>query len=78
MTRKQYFVVFDQIGWNVRRAGDYISGPYPTQKDAIGKAIDMAHADGKAGHDAQVIVQGDNHAFRTEWTYGHDPYPPKG
>jgi hypothetical protein len=25
-----------------------------------------------------VLVQGQNNQFRTEWTYGHDPYPPRG
>ncbi|WP_461330461.1 DUF2188 domain-containing protein [Bradyrhizobium liaoningense] len=54
------------------------SAPYATQKEAIRAAVDAAHADGKAGHDAQVLVQRENHQFRMEWTYGHDPYPPAG
>jgi hypothetical protein len=24
------------------------------------------------------MVQGENHSFREEWNYGHDPYPPEG
>jgi hypothetical protein len=75
---KQYFVVSDRVSWTVRLAGSYIAGPYPNPKDVIRRAIDMAHADGKAGYNAQVIVQGDDSVFRTEWTYGRDPYPPKG
>jgi hypothetical protein len=27
---------------------------------------------------SQILVQGVGSAFRTEWTYGADPYPPPG
>lgn len=27
---------------------------------------------------SQIRVQSDNGKFRTEWTYGKDPFPPKG
>jgi len=53
-------------------------GPYETQRTAIRAAVDAAHECGKQGIDAQVLVQGTDSKFRTEWTYGHDPYPPKG
>ncbi|HEU4357295.1 MAG TPA: DUF2188 domain-containing protein [Xanthobacteraceae bacterium] len=53
-------------------------GPYRTQADAIRAALDTAHKAGKNGHGAQVLVQGQNNQFRTEWTYGNDPYPPPG
>jgi hypothetical protein len=26
-----------------------------------------------AGEEAQVLIQGEDHLFRTEWTYGNDP-----
>jgi putative membrane protein len=32
----------------------------------------------RKGHDAQVLVQGQDLLFKTEWTYGHDPFPPPG
>ena len=41
-------------------------GPYETQKS------------GQRGLDAQVVVQGEDNKFRTEWTYGNNPYPPPG
>ncbi|WP_081991283.1 DUF2188 domain-containing protein [Inquilinus limosus] len=77
MARHQYFVVHHQGEWKISYEQKHY-GPYPTQKDAIRAAVDAAHETGKNGHDAQVLVQGTNNQFRTEWTYGHDPYPPKG
>lgn len=31
-----------------------------------------------AGTLAQILVQRDNGQWRTEWTYGQDPFPPRG
>lgn len=77
MSRIQYFVVLHQNQWKVTANGlDRVS--YRTQADAIRAAIDAAHADGRKGINAQVLVQGRDNQFRTEWTYGHNPYPPKG
>jgi hypothetical protein len=41
-------------------------------------AVEAAHSSGRMGHDAQVLIQRQNNQWRTEWTYGHDPYPPHG
>lgn len=76
MERIQYFVVLHENEWKVKHLGTHY--PYRTQADAIRAAVDAAHDSGKRGFDAQVLVQGANNQFRTEWTYGHDPYPPKG
>ncbi len=27
---------------------------------------------------SQILIQDDRGELRTEWTYGQDPYPPKG
>jgi len=77
MARTQYFVVLQGGEWKIK-VNDTHLGPYPTQKAAIKAAVDAAHAAGAKGHDAQVLVQGTDHKFRTEWTYGNDPYPPRG
>ncbi|WP_309249060.1 MULTISPECIES: DUF2188 domain-containing protein [Bradyrhizobium] len=77
MARIQHIVTLHNDEWTVVVNGKH-SAPYATQKEAIRAAVDAAHADGKAGHDAQVLVQRENHQFRMEWTYGHDPYPPAG
>lgn len=77
MARAQYFVVEHQNQWKISFEGQHY-GPYATQAAAIRVAVDAANESGKKGHDAQVLVQGRDNKFRTEWTYGHDPYPPKG
>jgi len=77
MARAQYFVVLHEGQWKISFDSKHY-GPYSTQADAIKAAVTAAHASGTAGHDAQVLVQGTDNKIRTEWTYGHDPYPPKG
>jgi hypothetical protein len=77
MARAQYFVVLHGGEWKVK-FGDNHYGPYNTQKEAITAAVNAAHGSGKNGYDAQVLVQGQDNKFRTEWTYGNDPYPPRG
>ncbi len=32
---------------------------------------------GLVGEHAQVLIQGEDHLFKADWTYGHGPYPPK-
>lgn len=77
MARAQYFVVLHEGEWKIKFDGKHY-GPYRTQADAIRGAVDAAHASGKDGFDAQVLVQGRDNKFRTEWTYGNDPFPPPG
>lgn len=77
MARAIYYVVLHQGQWKIKH-NDKHFGPYATQKAAIRTAVDTAKKAGDQGHDAQVLVQGQNNQFRTEWTYGHDPYPPPG
>ena len=74
MSRARYFVVKYQGQWMISFEGKHY-GPYHSQATAIRVAVDAAH---KVQGDAQVLVQGQNNQFRTEWTYGHDPYPPPG
>jgi hypothetical protein len=77
MAREQYIVVLHEEEWKITYNGKRY-GPYTTQKAAIKAAVDAAHKSGNKGNDAQVLVQGQNNQFRTEWTYGNDPYPPPG
>lgn len=77
MARTQYFVVNHQGQWKVSLNGTHY-GPYNSQSSAIRAAVDAAHTEGRNGREAQVLVQGANNQFRAEWTYGNDPYPPKG
>ncbi len=77
MARAQYFVVKKSGQWQIAHNDNHF-GPYETQKAAIRAAVDAAHSSGRKGIDAQVFVQNEQNQFRTEWTYGNDPYPPKG
>jgi hypothetical protein len=77
MARAQYFVVLHNGEWKISHNNKH-HGPYSSQAAAIRVAVDTAQKAGKDGHDAQVLVQGKDNKFRTEWTYGRDPYPPKG
>lgn len=74
MARKQFFVSPDGIAWKVTSEGSTLSR-HSTKAEARRNAIDRAH---NHKGDAQVLIQGQNGQFQTEWTYGHDPYPPKG
>ena len=73
MARGRYFVISHEGRWMIKFGGKQY-GPYKTQKHAVNSAIDTAH---KAGAGAQVFVQEAEDRFRTEWTQGQDPYPPK-
>jgi hypothetical protein len=77
MSRAQYFVVLHDNKWKIKFNGKHI-GPFDSQRAAITDAVKAAQKTGMDGNDAQVLVQGENHLFRTEWTYGHDPCPPSG
>jgi hypothetical protein len=77
MARIHYYIVHHEGAWGINVDGK-IYGPYHSQALAISEAVATAHKNGQSGHDAQVIVQGRDGKWQTEWTYGHDPYPPKG
>lgn len=77
MARAAYYVVLHGGQWKISHNDNHY-GPYPTQRQAIRVAVDTAHRAGREGHEAQVLVQGQDSRFRTEWTYGNDPYPPPG
>ena len=80
MARTRYIVGPNGAGgWKISYGNNQEAGPYTTQTGAARAAIDAAHAEGKKNPDgAQVLVQRPNGEFRTEWTYGNDPYPPPG
>jgi hypothetical protein len=77
MPLDQYFVVLHEGEWKIKHDGRH-SKPYPSQREAIRDAVTRAHKYGESGQTAQVLVQGKDLLFRTEWTYGRDPYPPPG
>ena len=72
--RNTYYVSPEGQRWKVTREGGVLLGHHDTQRTAIRSAIDIAHANPPS----QVHVQRPDGQFRTEWTYGKDPYPPPG
>jgi hypothetical protein len=74
MARKQFLVSPDGAEWKVQSEGSTLS-THGSRAAAIRNAVDEAH---NHKGDAQVLVQRLDGQWRTEWTYGHDPYPPKG
>ena len=70
--RAQYFVVLHNGEWRITFEGKHY-GPYDTQADAIEQARIAAKKSHDNGRKAQVLVQGKDNKFRTEWTYGDDP-----
>ena len=77
MDRAQYFVVLHNDEWKIKYCDKHY-GPYTSKAAAIRAAVDSAHRLGLLGHDSQVLFEGMSNQTRTEWTYGHDPYPPRG
>lgn len=71
MARAQYFLVKNQSGWCVKLMGQQF-GPYSSQEVALKAALAAARKAGEMGHEAEVIVQGADNKFRTEWTYSEE------
>lgn len=74
--RKVIYVLSHGTQWKVQC--DHCNSQVTnTQTEAI--RIARQHVAGlPAGTLAQILVQRDNGQYRTEWTYGADPFPPQG
>jgi hypothetical protein len=61
--------------WAVKRRGaERASDVFDDKVDAVARAVELAKA---VGH-SQVVLHGRDGKIQTEYTYGNDPYPPKG
>jgi hypothetical protein len=78
MARIQYVVGPNGAGgWRISYAEKEF-GPYRTQGEAISAAVDAAHrAAAENSEGAQVVLQGADGLFLTEWYYGKNPYSSK-
>ncbi len=74
--RKSIYVVTAGSAWKVR-CEHCNSGLHTTQAGAIAAARKHVGLLPR-GTLSQIIVQGRDSQFRTEWTYGKDPFPPRG
>ena len=75
-SRKTYHVTPNQQGgWNVKAENaSRASSACDTKAEAVDRAKDLA----KSQSLGQVVVHGQDGRIQTEYTYGKDPYPPKG
>ena len=74
--RKVIYVLSHGMQWKVQ-CDHCESGIHSTQSSAI--EVARNHVAGlPAGTLSQILVQGDGGQWRTEWTYGKDPFPPRG
>lgn len=73
MSKNQY-VVRNGDKWGVRGEGnERLTRSFDTQREAIDPGRDIAR-----NQSSELRIQGRNGQFREAWSYGNDPYPPKG
>lgn len=74
MSKKNQYVVRNGDGWGVRGEGNSrLTGSFDTQAKAIDRGREIARNQG-----TELRIQGKDAKFREAWSYGNDPYPPKG
>jgi hypothetical protein len=75
MARKIVRVNPDGDNWKVQSAGTARADSIHDMKsDAVARAKEIA----KAAPTGQVVIKDRHGRIQTEYTYGKDPYPPKG
>lgn len=75
MSRAHYYIAQVCEGWLVRHNFENYS--YRTRQEAMRAAVDAAYKSGQNGHDARVLVLGEDGKWQTAWRYGYDLYPPR-
>lgn len=73
MARTIYRVAPSGTSWVVAQ-GTSILGTYATKDEAIQKGRAIA----QANQPSQLVVRRADGTIETEWTYGNDPFPPRG
>ncbi len=74
MSGKNQYVVRNGAGWGVRGEGNgRLTGSFETQGQAIERGRELAQ-----NEHSELRIQGENGKFREAWSYGTDPFPPKG
>lgn len=73
MARKVYRVVPKSGDWDVTHEGQVLSHHY-LKSNAVEAGTKVA----KANQPSQLVIHRENGTIEKEYTYGADPYPPKG
>lgn len=68
MANARYYVFKETDRWKVRYDGNEY--PYDSNSDAVMAAIKAANGAAAQGHVAEVLVQGSDGKWRTEWAGG--------
>ncbi len=72
--KNQYIVPADDDRWGVRGEGNSrLTETFRTQREAIERGREIARNEG-----SELRIQGEDGKFREAWSYGNDPFPPKG
>ena len=73
--RRIFYVSPQKNGWAIKREGaQRPTRVFPKKANAIEEAKKIA----KTQTPSQLKIQKQDGTFQTEYTYGKDPYPPKG
>jgi hypothetical protein len=75
--REIVYVLSNGTQWKVQCNHCKRTQDTSTQAEAI-RVAKQHVASLAAGTLSQILVQGQNGQWRTEWTYGNDPFPPRG
>ena len=74
--RKTIYILSSGVKWKVQ-CDHCNSDILDTQIEGI-KVAKKHIANLPEGTLSQILIQGNGGKFRTEWTYGEDPFPPRG
>lgn len=74
MSKKNQYVVRNGDAWGVRGENNSrLTKSFDTQAEAITFARGIA-----INNQSELRIQNRDGKFRESWSYGNDPYPPKG
>jgi hypothetical protein len=73
MNHLRYVVLRREAEWKIVQGGRRYSATYPSKRQALCAAIELAEKDGHAGRRVEVLVRDEDGHFLTEWTFGQDP-----
>lgn len=74
MGKNQHVVPHSSGGWAVRGAGNTrATSVHSTQAEAIAAGREIA-----INQASELMIHRQNGQFREGWSYGNDPFPPKG
>lgn len=74
MSGKNQYVVRNGDNWALRGEGNSrLTQKFTTQGEAIARGKSIAK-----NQEAELRIQGRDAKFREAWSYGNDPFPPRG